>query len=246
MSSTDPIPSPLRARLWRSLPLVLIATAAITGAVVLREVEGLALLRDNRDAMLAFRDANLLITIAVFLAGYVLVAALSVPGSTFVTLTGGFLFGVFPGVLFNVTAATIGATILFLAARTGMGERLAARMDASEGKVRKLKEGIDDNQWSMLFVMRLLPVVPFFIANLVPALVGVSLLRFAVSTFFGIMPGTLVFTSVGAGLGEVIAAGDTPDMRIIFSPPVLLPLLGLVALALMPVFVKALRVKVSV
>ncbi|MCC5974831.1 MAG: TVP38/TMEM64 family protein [Rubellimicrobium sp.] len=219
--------------------------AGAFGWYMLRDVEGLALLRDNREAMLAFRDANLLIAISVFMAGYVLVAALSVPGATFVTLTGGFLFGVFPGVLFNVTAATLGATILFLAARTSLGDRLAARMDASEGKVRKLKEGIDENQWSMLFVMRLLPVVPFFIANLVPAVVGVSLLRFAVSTFFGIMPGALVFTSVGAGLGEVIAAGESPDLGVIFSPPVLLPLLGLAALSLLPVLAKALRVKGS-
>jgi uncharacterized membrane protein YdjX (TVP38/TMEM64 family) len=93
----------------------------------------------------------------------------------------------------------------------------------------------------MLFLMRLLPVVPFFVANLVPAFLEVPLRRFVISTFFGIMPGAVVYTSVGAGLGEVFARGETPELGIIFEPRVLLPILGLCALALMPAVIRSLR-----
>ena len=118
-------------------------------------------------------------------------------------------------------------------------QRVAARMDASEGLVRKVKAGIDENQWSMLFFIRLVPVVPFFVANLIPAFLGVPLYRFVISTFLGIIPGSLVFTSIGAGLGSVFARGETPDFGIIFEPHILLPILGLCALSVLPVVLKA-------
>jgi uncharacterized membrane protein YdjX (TVP38/TMEM64 family) len=89
--------------------------------------------------------------------------------------------------------------------------------------------------------MRLVPLVPFVLANLIPAFTGSSLTRYAVTTVFGIIPGALVFTSVGSGLGEVFERGETPDLGIIFSPPVLLPLLGLAALSALPMVLKALR-----
>jgi uncharacterized membrane protein YdjX (TVP38/TMEM64 family) len=98
----------------------------------------------------------------------------------------------------------------------------------------------------MLFLIRLVPVVPFFVANLVPAFLAVPLRRFVISTFFGIMPGAVVYTSVGAGLGEVFARGETPNLGIIFEPQILLPILGLAALALLPVLIKAVRAARSV
>ncbi len=224
-----------RARLW---PLALILTIAALGYFTLRDTLSFEMLRENREALLAFRDANYLLTVLGFLACYVVIVAFSLPGATVATLTGGFLFSTFPGALYNVTAATIGAVVIFLAAKWGLGDRLAARMEASQGAVKRLKDGIDENQWSVLFLMRLVPAVPFFVANLVPAFVGVSLWRFAVSTFFGIMPGTVVYTSVGAGLGSVFERGESPDLSIIFEPQVLLPLLGLSALAALPLLLR--------
>ncbi|MEO1178496.1 MAG: VTT domain-containing protein, partial [Pseudomonadota bacterium] len=127
---------------------------------------------------------------------------------------------------------------IFLAARQGFGETLAQRMEASKGAIKKIKDGIDENQWSMLFVIRLVPLVPFFVANLVPAFMQVPLHRYVISTFLGIIPGGLVYTSVGAGLGEVFKRGETPDLGIIFEPHVLGPILGLAALSLVPILVK--------
>ena len=107
--------------------------------------------------------------------------------------------------------------------------------------VKRIKQGIDANQWSMLFLIRLVPAVPFFLANLIPAFLDVPLRRFVISTFFGIIPGGVVYTSVGAGLGEVFARGETPDLGVIFEPHILMPILGLVALAALPIAIKALR-----
>ncbi|SNR54171.1 Uncharacterized membrane protein YdjX, TVP38/TMEM64 family, SNARE-associated domain [Puniceibacterium sediminis] len=227
----------------RKLPLIAIAVVAAVGFFTLRDHLTFDTLRDNREALLALRDAHYIATVAVFMLAYVGIVAFSLPGATIATLTGGFLFATFPGALFNISAATLGAVLIFLAARWGLGERLAARMETGEGVVKRIKDGIDENQWSMLFLIRLVPAVPFFVANLVPALVGVPLLRFAVSTFVGIIPGAVVYTSVGAGLGEVFARGETPDLGIIFEPQILLPILGLCALAALPILLKAVRGK---
>lgn len=238
---TEHDPSSRTSGLIRRLPLIAILSVAAIGTFTLRDHLSFAMLADNREALIAFRDSHYLASVLGFMAVYVAIVAFSLPGATVATLTGGFLFATFPGALFNITAATVGATIIFLAARWGLGERLAARMDASHGRIHSLKHAIDENQWSMLFLIRLVPVVPFFVANLLPALVGVPVSRFVISTFLGIVPGAVVYTSVGAGLGEVFARGETPDLGIIFEPHILLPILGLAALAALPILLKALR-----
>ena len=227
-----------KSTLVRYLPLMAIALVAAIGAFTLRDYLSFDALRDNRETLIAFRDSNYVMTALVFMLAYMVIVAFSLPGAAIATLTGGFLFGVFPGVLFNVIGATSGAVIIFLAAQWGLGEKLQERMDASDGMVAKIKHGIDENQWSMLFFIRLVPAVPFFVANLIPAFLGVPLYRFVISTFFGIMPGGLVYTSVGSGLGEVFAKDETPNLGIIFEPHILLPILGLCALSLMPIVIK--------
>lgn len=234
---------PRKPGLIRHLPLICIGLVAAIGAFTLRDYFTFQTLADNREALLAFRDSNYVATVAVFVLAYMVVVAFSLPGASIMTLTGGFLFATFPGTLFNVMGATLGAVGIFMAARWGLGARLAAKMDTSQGAIKKIKEGIDENQWSMLFLMRLVPAVPFFVANLVPALVGVPLGRYVISTFLGIIPGAVVYTSVGAGLGEVFDRGETPDLGIIFEPAILLPILGLCALAALPIVLKAVRGK---
>jgi uncharacterized membrane protein YdjX (TVP38/TMEM64 family) len=232
------VPKKSRSRL---LPLIVVIAGAALGWWLLHDWLSFETLAENRGALIAFRDANYAATVVGFVLTYTLIVAFSLPGATVATLTGGFLFATFPGALFNITAATLGATAIFLAAQTSIGARLGARLDGAEGLVKKIKDGIDENQWSMLFLIRLLPVVPFFVANLVPAFLDVPLRRFVISTFFGIMPGAVVYTSVGAGLSEVFARGETPNLGIIFEPQILLPILGLCALAVLPVLIKALH-----
>jgi uncharacterized membrane protein YdjX (TVP38/TMEM64 family) len=234
---------PKTNRLIRLAPLIAIGLAAVLGVVFLRDYFSFESLRDNQQTLLAFRDSHYLLTVLGFIGVYILIVGFSLPGATIATLTGGFLFSTFPGALFNIIGATIGATLIFLAARWGLGDRLSARMSAGDGVVKRIKDGIDDNQWSMLFLIRLVPAVPFFMANLIPGLVGVPLSRFVISTFFGIMPGALVYTSVGAGLSEVFARGETPNFGLIFEPQIFLPLLGLCLLAALPIVIKAVRGK---
>ena len=225
----------------RWLPLLLLVTGAILGAVFLRDQLSFEALARHREALIAYRDAHTLLTPALFVAAYALIVAFSVPGAIWATLTGGFLFGLFPGVLYNVSGATLGALALFLAVRAGLGESLRARIDASDGAVRRLSEGIRANEVPVLLSMRLIPVVPFFVANLIPAFLGVAAARFTWTTFIGIIPGALVYTWVGAGLGEVFARGERPDLTVIFQPYILGPILGLAALSLLPLLIRRRR-----
>lgn len=229
--------------LARRLPLIAILLVAVVGFFTLRDYLTFDALAQNREALIGFRDDNYLLTVLAFISAYIVIVAFSLPGAAIATLTGGFLFATFPGALFNVIGATIGATLIFMAARWGLGEQLSKKMDSSDGAVKRIKQSIDDNQWEALFLIRLVPAVPFFVANLVPALVGVSLTRFVITTFLGIIPGGVVYTSVGAGLSDVFARGETPNLGIIFEPQILLPILGLCALAALPIALKAIRGK---
>lgn len=236
MTDTTPQRKPA---IQRNLPLIFIAIVAIAGAFTLRDYLSFETLAQNREALNAFRDNYFAASVTLFVIAYIVIVAFSLPGATIATLTGGFLFGTALGSLLNVTGATLGATLIFLAARHGFGETLGAKMEASDGAIKRIKDGIDENQWSMLFLIRLVPAVPFFVANLVPAFMQVPLHRYMISTFLGIIPGAIVFTSVGAGLGAVFERGETPDLGIIFEPHILGPILGLVLLALLPIVVKS-------
>lgn len=241
--STDRTPP--KFSIQRLLPLLAIVAVAVLGFVFLRDYLSFETLRDNREALIAWRDQNYVLAALVYAAIYVAVVAFSLPGALVMTLTGGFLFGLVGGVLLTVSSATIGAVAIFLAARMGLGESLSKRMDASGGTIARLKAGLRENEVSVLFLMRLVPAIPFFAANLLPALVGVSLRNYVVTTFFGIMPGSAVYTWVGAGLGEVFARGETPNLGIFFEPHIIGPILGLCALAALPMIIKAVRGKAT-
>lgn len=227
----------------RYIPLIAVLIGAGLGWWLFRDYLSFQALADNREALIAFRDSNYVMTAGLFMLAYALIVAFSLPGATIATLTGGFLFATFPGAFYNVFGATVGATAIFLAAQTSFGAKLGAKLEGSEGVAKTFKDAIDENQWSALFLLRLVPAVPFFIANLLPAFFEVPLKRYVISTFFGILPGAVVYTSVGAGLGEVFARGETPNLGIIFEPQILLPILGLCALATVPILIKAVRGK---
>ena len=166
------------------------------------------------------------------MALYAAVIALSVPGGAILTIAGGFLFGIAPATLYVVVGATIGATIIFLIARTALGDSLRARAGP---RIRRMEEGFRADALSYLLVLRLIPIFPFWLVNIVPAFLGVPLRTYVLGTFVGIIPGSFVYASVGNGLGAVFEAGQTPDLGIIFKPEILLPIVGLAALALLPV-----------
>jgi uncharacterized membrane protein YdjX (TVP38/TMEM64 family) len=171
---------------------------------------------------------------------YAVAVAFSLPGGAVLTVTGGFLFGTVLGATYAVIGATIGAIVVFLAARTALGDLLRAKTD---GVLKRMEDGFRDDAFSYLLVLRLVPLFPFFVVNLAPAFLGVGLGVYAVTTFFGIIPGAVVYASVGSGLGAVFDAGAKPHLGILFTPPILLPILGLCVLALVPVAYKRLKKK---
>jgi len=214
-------------------PLVVLAAGAVAFfAFGVNDYVTLDALKENRAALQTLVAENVVLAAAVYIAIYTLMVAFSVPGALIATLTGGFLFGTIFGGLYTVVGATIGATIVFLAAKTALGDAL--REKAGPG-IRKMEEGFRENAFSYLMVLRLVPLFPFFLVNLAPAFLGVPLRTYVIATFFGIIPGTFVFASVGNGLGAVFDAGDDPNLGIIFQPEILGPILGLAALSLVPV-----------
>ena len=230
-----------KLNLRKLIPFGIIIVVAVLGFIFLRDYLSFEVLSQNREVLIEFKENNYLLTSLLFLGVYIVIVSFSLPGAAVASLTGGFLFGLFPGTLYNILAATIGATIIFLAAKFGLGDYLSKKIDSSSGSIQKLRDGLRENEISVLFLLRLVPAVPFFVANLIPALVGVKIRNFIFTTFFGIIPGALVYTWVGVGLGEVFARGEAPNLGIIFEWYILGPILGLCALAALPILINTIR-----
>ncbi|MBV1799059.1 TVP38/TMEM64 family protein [Siccirubricoccus sp. G192] len=228
-ASPDAAPGrPAWQRLW---PIGLIlAVLALAYALGLHRLLSFEALAAHRASLGGFVAAQPLAAALAYLAAYVAVVAFSLPGGAVMTLAGGFLFGPWLGAGLAVAGATIGACLLFLAARHALAEVLERRAGPLLGRVREeLRRG---GFWYLLS-LRLLPVVPFWLVNLAPALAGMALSPYAAATFLGIIPATVVYAGIGAGLGQVFEAGGRPDLSVVFSPGILLPLLGLAALSLL-------------
>lgn len=173
--------------------------------------------------------------LVVFCVVYAVAVAFSVPGGAVMTIAGGLLFGPFVTTACVVVSATVGATALFLAARYALADIVRARVGPL---MARIEHGFNENGMSYMFVLRLIPLFPFWLVNLAPALLGVPLRTYVISTFFGIIPGTFVYSLVGAGAGAVFARGGDLDLYIIFEPRVLAPIVGLAVLALLPIAYK--------
>ncbi len=222
--------------LWRLLPVAVIVAGLVAFfALGLDAYLSFTALSEHRQALLSWYEDNTLQLVGGFLALYVLVVAFSVPGAVWMTIGGGFVFGLALGTALVVAAATVGAVAVFLVARYALGDYLRSKAGSA---MRKMEAGFRDNALSYLLVLRLVPLFPFWLVNLVPAFLGVPLRTFVSGTFFGIIPGSFVFVSVGNGLGAVFDAGGTPDLGIIFEPAFFLPIIGLAVLALIPVAYK--------
>ncbi|MEM8592332.1 MAG: TVP38/TMEM64 family protein [Pseudomonadota bacterium] len=241
MNQTANEPAPQKSAIKRFAPIALIALVAGIGVTFFGDYLSFETLRDNREALLAFRDENFFLMTLLFILAYAAIVAFALPGAAFATITGGFLFSLFPGTLFNMVGATLGATATFMAARYGFGDDAAKKLDESEGLMGRIKKGVDQAQWETLFLIRLLPILPFPVANVALSIVGLPLWKYVIGTFIGIAPGAIVYTWIGSGLGEVFARGETPDLGIIREPHILGPILGLAALAVLPILVKMLR-----
>jgi len=192
----------------------------------------------HRQEFVDWTTANYVLAMAGFVGAYYAVVMFSIPGAALMTLVGGFVFGTVQGTVCVVIGATLGAIAVFLAARYALGDILRLRAGPA---IKKMEAGFQENALCYLLVLRLVPLFPFWLVNLVPAFLGVRLRTYALGTLLGIIPGSLVYASVGSGLGVVFDGGGTPDLGIIFKPDVALPIAGLVVLSLIPVVYKKVK-----
>lgn len=181
---------------------------------------------------------NAALAALVFVLLYALVVAFSLPIAVVMTPFGGFLFGIWLGATLSIVGATLGSVALFMAARTAFHDLFRTRAGAT---LARLEDGFRRNSFNYLLFLRLVPAFPFWLVNIVPALLGMRLGPYALATLIGIVPGAVVYAGVGASFGKLIERGERPDFGVIFEWQILLPLLGLATLSLLPVVFARLR-----
>ncbi|APC92228.1 putative membrane protein [Francisella sp. MA067296] len=198
-------------------------------------------LKENYQSIIAFTNSHFLLSILFFSCAYIAVVALSIPGATIMTLLGGLLFGLLLGSFVVVVAATLGASVVFFAVRTALGDFLKTKAKRS---IEKMRRGFEKDVFNYLLVLRLIPIFPFFIINISAGLLGVKFRDFFWATFLGIIPGSVVYIWVGTSFAYVIQQGDEVNLGIILEPQFILPIIALAILSVVPVFIKKLNKKV--
>ena len=222
-------------RLWPLLPIVL--AVALFFAFDLQRYASLDGFRQHHAAWRAFVQDHYALALLAYLGIYTAIVLCAIPVGLWLTLIGGFLFGAevaFPVAILSTTSA---ATVMFLVTRHALSSLMAARAGSW---LARLEAGFRREQWSTMFFLRIVPVFPFFIVTIVPALIGVDLLCFVVATFFGLMPITLIFALTGASLGQVLDSGAL-SLGSVLSPKLLAALVGLGAVAILPAVLRRLR-----
>ena len=190
--------------------------------------------------MLAWSKQHIIFVVLGFIGIYTICVACSIPGAIFLTLTSGFLFGPWLGTVCVVISATLGAFIVFLAVELALRDWVAKKATLW---LNVMRQGFQRNAFPYLLFLRLVPLFPFWLVNIVPALLGISKRTFVIATFIGIIPGSFVYVLVGNGLGHVFDTNQTPNLNIITDPRVSIPLLALGLLALTPTVYKLFKRK---
>lgn len=221
--------------------LVIVILAIIAWFSGLRDYFSFQALKEHQQMLELYVLNNKIMAILIYVGLYILVVALSIPGATFMTLVGGFFFSQILGTFLVVSAATFGATILFL------GTKLASQDLVKEKAgpwIQKMQKGFQENASYYLLTLRLIPIFPFVAINLVAAILQIPLRTFILGTFFGIIPGSFVYVSIGVGLHDVLQKEEF-SAKIILDPKILLALIGLGILSLLPVIYKYYKKKKS-
>ncbi|OYV38625.1 MAG: hypothetical protein B7Z81_04345 [Acidocella sp. 20-61-6] len=195
---------------------------------------------EHRDVWAAAANAHPLTAPFGYILLYAFAVAMSLPVGLWLSLLSGLLFGIWLGTAATILGATLGAVALFLLARGLLAPFLTARFGA---RIARLRPGIERDGFSYLLALRLMPVFPFWLVNLAPALLGMRLRPYSAATVLGVIPTSLVLNAVGAGLGETLASGARPNASMLLEPKILLPLLALAGLALMPVLWRGWRAR---
>jgi uncharacterized membrane protein YdjX (TVP38/TMEM64 family) len=230
---------PAATRLRRFGPLAFAALAlALFFALGGHHYATLDALREHRATLLALAGDHPLLAPLAMVVLYAGLVAISFPGAGYLTIFSGFLFGLWTGFAAAWAGACLGAVAVFLIARTALGDSLTRRAGPS---LAKFKAGFEGDAFNYLLALRLVPAFPFWLVNIAPALIGVRLQPYAAATALGIIPGCFIYTWIGASAGEVLDRGEDLSFAIVTQPVILGPILGLIALSLLPVIIKKLR-----
>ena len=208
------------------LVLLVLARSGLLGRLSLDS------LRTSRTALLGFVHAHPAESLAAYLAIYCGCVALSLPAALLLTLTGGFLFGPWIGGLAAAVGCTVGATGVFLISRLTVGDAVHA---SAGPRVRALAEEIRKDAFFYLLTLRLIPVTPFWLANVAAGLIAIPVRTFVAATFIGILPPDIIYAGVGSGLGTLFESGRAFALHALITPRIMLPLAGLAALSVLPI-----------
>ena len=234
---------PQRSRWWRFAPLAIVLGGLTLGyALGLQRYLSLMFLAESQETLKATVEQNRALSLLFFGAVYALAVAFSFPAASILTVFAGFLFGCVAGGSVVAIAATLGATAIFLAARSAFGEGLTRKVG---GKAAKLAAGFEKNAFGYLLSLRLAPVSPFFIVNIAPALFNIPLRTYVAATLLGILPGTFAYAYLGEGIGGVLETarqtGVAPSVKELLTPKIQIAFLALALIALLPIMVRKLK-----
>jgi uncharacterized membrane protein YdjX (TVP38/TMEM64 family) len=231
-----PADKPPVGRPWLKLALLALFVGVVVAFFALGGQHYLTLetIKSNRDALLRFTEAHFVAALVIGFFVYAGAVAFSLPGGLILSLSMGFVFGRWVGTVLVVLAATVGATIVFLAARYIFADAARKRLGALG---EKINAGFTENAFSYMLFLRLVPAFPFFLVNLAPAFTSIPLRTFVLATFIGIIPGTFVFVNLGETLGRIDSLQGLVSVETLGA----FALLGL--LALVPIIVKKMKSK---
>ncbi len=235
---TPPVSSETPKSLWKRVAPVVVVIAGLAAFFLLGldKYFSLDALRDNREALRSWVEASPMLALAIFTLAYASAVAISFPGASVLTVFGGFLFGLWPGVPAIVIAATLGGTVIFLASKTALSGMLGKRVGSF---TEKMEKGFREHELNYMLLLRLVPVFPFWAVNIGAGVVGVSLRTFVIGTLLGIIPGSFVYASIGNAADAAFDAGEDITLTgILFQPETLLPIVGLAVLSLIPILLK--------
>ncbi|WP_424982248.1 TVP38/TMEM64 family protein [Maritalea sp. S77] len=234
-----------------ALLLIIIAILYFTGSYKWLSIEALV---QNYSAMVQFVTDYLLVAVLIYMVFYAAAVALSFPAAWVLTVSGGLLFGWWIAGLATIFAATLGASILFFIAKTSLGEHMR---ENAKGYIQKMRDGFQKDSVSYMFFLRLTPVFPFTLVNIVPGILGVPFGIYFWTTLVGIAPGSFAYAYAGEGLDSIVraqadayeacvAAGNATcgiSLKVgnIITTDLLIALGALGVASLIPIIVKRLR-----
>ena len=224
----------------RLLPLLLLGIGLVFFfAFDLGRFVSIAVLAEHYAAITTWVAENTFLALAAFFLIYLVAVAFSLPIASPLTLAGGAVLGYIAAPVI-ILSATLGALILFLAARGAFSDVLAKKCGPF---MAKISEGFNEQPFFWLLALRLIPLAPFWAVNIAPALLGMRTSSYVIATLIGITPGTTVYVAVGRGFEAVLSAGKTPDLSTLGDIRIIAPLVGLGILALIPIIAKKLLKK---